>query len=121
MSEKNNRFEDLHVWQEGISLATKIFKELQDCTEYELRDQLQKSAISISSNIAEGYERNSNKEFVRFLNISKSSTGELRTQLYLCKDLDIIEEGKCDDFIEQTRKISAMLYNLIKSRMENFQ
>lgn len=121
MSEKNNRFEDLHVWQEGISLATQIFKELQDCTEYELRDQLQKSAISISSRIAEGYERNSNNEFVRFLNMSKSSTGEVRSQLYLCKDLNIIEEGKCDDFIEHTRKISAMLYNLIKSRMENSQ
>jgi len=121
MSEKIKKFEDLHVWQEGIHLAGEIFKELRDCTEFELRDQIQKSAVSIPSQIAEGFERPSNKEFVRFLNISISSAGGLRSQLYLCKDLNLIKEEKCDEFIEQTRKISAMLYNLIKSRMENFQ
>ena len=63
MEGRVNKFEDLEVWKEGMSLATKIYKELKDCHDFGLRDQMQRSAVSIPSNISEGYERNTKKDF----------------------------------------------------------
>lgn len=85
-----------------------------------MRNQIRRAAVSVPSNIAEGYERRTNKDFIRFLYISKSSVGEVRTQLYLCKKLGIIPAKRCDQLIESTKKISAMLFNLVKARKENF-
>lgn len=120
MSDKIEKFEDLNVWKEGMQLTVDLYNELKDCKDYGLRDQIQKSAVSIPSNIAEGFERRTNKDFIRFLYISKSSTGELRTQLYLCREVGIIPKTKSNTLIERTRKISAMNYNLIKTRKEKF-
>jgi len=64
MGVKVGRFEDLEVWKEGMRLATKIYRALNTCRDYGLRDQMQRSAVSIPSNIAEGYERNTNKDFI---------------------------------------------------------
>jgi four helix bundle protein len=77
-------FKELKVWQEAKSLAIDIYKITNQGmlkTDYGLRDQIQKSAVSIASNIAEGYERNSDKDFLRFLYIAKGSLSELLTQL----------------------------------------
>jgi len=117
---KIEKFEDLEVWKESMRLALSVYRNLESCHNFNLRDQMQRSAISVPSNIADGYDRNSNKEFIRFLNIAKGSFGELRTQLYLSKELDIIEKSLCNEFIENTRKISAMLYSLIQTRKEKF-
>ncbi len=76
MGEKVSRFEDLEVWKEGMRLATKIYRALNACRDYGLRDQMQRAAVSIPSNIAEGYERNTNKDFIHFLYIAKGSCGE---------------------------------------------
>lgn len=81
---------------------------------------MQRSAVSIPSNIAEGFERNSNKEFVQFLYVAKSSCGELRTQLYLSVEVGILPKESGKALIEKTKRISAMLYNLIKTRKEKF-
>ena len=62
MGEKVGRFEDLEVWKEGMRLAAKIYRALNACCDYGLRDQMQRAAVSIPSNIAEGYERNTNEE-----------------------------------------------------------
>src|SRR6478672_7436693 len=70
-------FEDLEVWQRGCRLAVDIFETFSSCRNFTMQDQIQRAALSIPSNVAEGYERDSNKEFVRFLNISKGSCGEL--------------------------------------------
>ena len=73
---------------------------------------MQRASESIPSNIAEDFERESNKEFIRFLYIAKASCGELRTQLYLSKSIGIIGDEVASKLHEQTRKISAMLYNV---------
>ena len=73
MNRKIERFEDLEVWKESMRLATRVYESLKKTTDYGLRDQMQRSAVSIPSNIAEGYERNSNKEFIQYLYIAKAS------------------------------------------------
>src|SRR5699024_765213 len=119
-SGKIEKFEDLHVWKEGMQLAATLYDELKESKDFGLRDQIRRAAVSIPSNIAEGFERNTNKDFIRFLYISKSSAAELRTQLYLCKQIGLIPADKCDSLIEITRKISAMLYNLSETRYKKF-
>ena len=113
-----SRFEDLKVWKEGMRLASSVYERLQTVTDFGLRNQMQRAAVSIPSNIAEGYERGSNKEFIRFLNIAKGSCAELRTQLYLAKKLGILPER--DDLIDTTKEISAMLSGLIQTRKNKF-
>ena len=103
-----------------MRLSVELYGSLKDCKDYGLRDQIQRSAVSIPSNIAEGFERQSNKEFIRFLYIAKASCGELRTQLYIAIELGIIDKKRGEEFIERTRKISAMLFKLIKFRKENY-
>jgi four helix bundle protein len=115
-----HRFEDLDVWQASMSLAESLYKELRRCHDYSLRDQMQRSALSIASNIAEGYDRGSNKEFIRYLYIAKGSCAELRAQLYLANKIGIIDSVTFDLFLDSTKKISAMLANLIKVRKERF-
>ena len=113
-------FEDLNVWKKSIRLSIQIYKEFKNCKDYGLRDQIQRAAVSIPSNIAEGYERNTNKEYIQFLHISKGSCGELRTQLYIAAEIGIITKDKSQEFIKITKEISAMLFNLIKTRQEKF-
>ena len=78
-----------------------------------LSDQIQRSAISIPSNIAEGYERNSINDFIRFLHIAKGSCGELRTQIYLAKGVGMITGGEVDELIGECKRISGMIQGLI--------
>ena len=120
-SKKNiEKFEDLEVWQESMRLAVEIYDQLKSCKDFALRDQMHRAVISIPSNIAEGFERQSNKDYIRFLYISKGSTGELRTQLYLAIRLEIIGKEAGNLLIDKTRKISSILFNLIRVRAENF-
>ncbi|MBE7447217.1 MAG: four helix bundle protein [Planctomycetia bacterium] len=119
-SGKVEKFEDLEVWKEGMRLAQNLYQTLRDCRDYGLRDQMQRSAVSIPSNIAEGYERNTNKDFIHFLYIAKGSCSELRTQIYLAIEIGFFDKTIGDKLLESTRKISAMLYNLIKVRRERF-
>ncbi len=113
------KFEDLNVWQESVQLSIKLYSLLKDCKDFSLRDQMQRSSVSIASNIAEGFER-TNKEFIHFLLISKGSCAELRTQLFIAKEINLITIEESDRLIEATKKISAMLSNLIKTRKNNF-
>jgi four helix bundle protein len=114
------KFEDLNVWQESVQLSIKLYVLLKDCRDFALRDQIQRSSVSIASNIAEGFER-TNKEFIHFLLISKGSCAELRTQLFIAKEIKLISNEESENTIEKTKKISAMLSNLIKIRKTNFR
>lgn len=85
-------FEDLQVWKRSTRLSVEVIRSLSDCKDYAFKNQVIKSAISIPSNIAEGAERQSKKEFRYFLNISKSSAAELRTQLYIGIETKLLEK-----------------------------
>lgn len=120
MSSSITKFEDLKIWQIGVELTVEIYKVLQNCKDFSLRNQMQGAAVSIPSNIAEGFERKGNKEFIQFLSISRGSTGELRTQVIIAKKLNIIEVTKADSLIETTKILSAMISKLIKIRQKIF-
>jgi four helix bundle protein len=81
---------------------------------------MQRASVSISSNIAEVFERQSNKEFIQFLFIAKGSCGELRTQYYLAKELNIITVDDFTTIMPKLKQLSSMISNLIKTRRNNF-
>jgi four helix bundle protein len=121
MENKVESFEDLFIWQESLQLCLEIYESLQSCRDFGLRDQMQKSSVSVSSNIAEGFERGSDKEFIRFLYYAKGSCGELRTQLYIAKGLKIIQSEKCLLFIDKSKRNASMIQNLIKKKKEDLK
>ena len=120
MNNKIEKFEDLMVWQEAMLLAENIYKSFSTCKDFGFKDQIQRASVSVPSNIAEGFDRQTNKEFIQFLYISKGSASEVRTQLYLAKRLNLLDNNNADKLLEMTRKISAMLFNLIQTRKEKF-
>ncbi len=107
-------FEDLEVWKRGCQQAVDVFRKLSDCKIFALRDQMSRASISVPSNIAEGHERDSQGDFIRFLRIAKGSNGELRTQIYIAKRLGILAE-EAASMIDENKQISSMLHGLIKS------
>ena len=106
-------FEDLEVWQRACRQAVWIFKIFEDCKNWTLRDQIQRAAISVPSNIAEGCERNSTPNFKRFLSIALGSNAELRTQLYIARRIGLMDQ--LDNIITEAKHIPAMLHGLRKS------
>ncbi|MEM9676337.1 MAG: four helix bundle protein [Bacteroidota bacterium] len=73
MSKKAKGFEDLEVWQESAALVVTLYKQLKDCRDFGMKDQMQQAAVSIASNIAEGFDRQTQKEFIQFLYIARGS------------------------------------------------
>jgi len=108
-------FEDLEVWQRGCRLAVEVFRKFSQCVNFTMKDQVQRASLSIPCNIAEGHERDTAKEFMRFLNISQGSCGELRTQLYISRKLDFLNKPEFDQLIGESREISAMIRGLGKT------
>ena len=117
---KVEKFEDLIVWKEGLELSLEIYELLRNCNDYGFRDQIRRAALSISSNIAEGFDRQTNKEFIQFLFIAKGSCAEVRTQLYLAQKVGIISKEHTEILLEKSKEISGMITNLIKTRKESF-
>jgi four helix bundle protein len=107
-------FEDLEVWKRACSLAVHIYHLLKSSTDFGLRDQMQRSAVSIASNIAEGSER-SGKEFARYLTIAPGSAAELRTQTYIAGKIGQICLEEMTEIVKETKEISRMLTGLAKS------
>jgi four helix bundle protein len=110
-----NSFEDLDVWKRSCCLTVAIYKSLQNCRDYGLKDQMTRSAVSIASNIAEGAERSGHAEFIRFLHIAKGSAAELRTQVHIAQQIGIYKNTQTTAFIAELKEISSMLQGLIKS------
>ena len=111
-------FEDLEVWQRACRLVVQIFREFRTCKEYTLKDQISRAALSIPSNIAEGAERGSTKDFAHFLNIAKGSCGELRTQLYIARKLELLNTGSFTALKTESKEIGAMLEGLRRSLLK---
>jgi len=107
------KFEDLMIWQESRKLINDIYKQLRGVKDYGFRDQIQRAAVSIMNNIAEGFERYSDTEFRRFLDISKSSCGEVRSMLYLAEDLEYLDKHHADDLRKRSRILSGSIQILI--------
>ena len=108
-------FEDLEVWQKAFDLAVRIYEALKDCRDYGLKDQMCRAAISIPSNIAEGVERDSQKETTHFLHIAKGSCAELRTQIMIGGRISVLDTEVTGQLIDEAKVISKMLHGLIKS------
>ena len=112
------RFEDLEVWQEAASLAVEVYavsKNGDFSQDFGFRDQLRRSAVSIAANIAEGKERETIPEFIRYLYIAKGSSGELKTHLMIAQRIGYIEQVCAKDLTQRVEKISAKLGALIRT------
>ena len=108
-------FEKLDVWKRSARMCVEVFKALENTREFSFRDQIFRASLSIPSNIAEGYERGSPKEFKRFLGIAKGSCAEVRAQLYIGRETKILPDQLARTLIRETRELSKMLQGLIKT------
>jgi len=117
---KIETFEDLIVWQQAIDLAASIYGALEKSRDFSFRDQLQRAAVSISSNIAEGYERGSNADFIRFLYYAKGSCGEVRSQLVLAGRVQLLADPIANGLVGDAHLLSQKLGAYIKVRETRF-
>lgn len=104
---------NLQVWRRACRLSVDLYTELARCRELGFKDQVTRSALSIPSNIAEGYERDSMKERARFLKIAKGSCGELWTQILIGKEAGFLTGEFATQVASETRELSKMLHGLI--------
>lgn len=114
---KVERFEDLKVWQHAIEIGLKIYQlvdQFQVSKDFRSKNQLIGSSISISNNIAEGFEYNSNRQFVRYLAIAKGSAGELRSQLYLLVKAEKVTQSDYDILYNDLIQISSEIKGFMK-------
>ena len=114
---KIQKFEDMKVWQDSREFVKQIYKSTANQKfrkDFGLRDQIQRASVSIMSNIAEGYERDSNKELIRFLIIAKGSAGEVRSLLYVTTDLGYLTEKEFSEYYQASISIITQISNFIK-------
>ena len=116
---KINSFEEILSWKKARELNSSFClitnTNIAFSKDFALRDQMRKSSISISSNIAEGFERETTKEFIRFLYISKASVGEFKSQLYLALDIKYISNEEFEKLFYEITEISKLISGLIKN------
>lgn len=110
-----NSFEDIVSWQKGRLLTLAIYRIYSGNKDFGFRDQIQRASVSIMNNIAEGFERQSDKEFRQFLYIAKGSAGEVRSMLSLSLELDHISRNEYDELHNLCTEISRLIAGLIKS------
>ena len=117
-------FEDLRVWQKGIELTKKIYlvtSKGEISRDFGLKDQLRRAAVSVPTNVAEGFERRSRKEYLNFLNIAKGSAGELRSLLRVAIEVGYLEEKTYLELYNQAKELSRMLASQIKAINRSLQ
>ena len=114
---KIKQFEDLEIWKEATDIAIEVYL-MSDKgklkNDFGMKDQLRRAAMSISDNIAEGFEYENNKEFIRFLKYSKGSSGELRNKLYVLKKVEFIEEVFYESMHKRLVTLSKQISGFIK-------
>jgi four helix bundle protein len=111
------QFEDLQVWQDARALVNAIYRATKGrafARDVGLRHQVTRAAVSTMSNIAEGFERGSRKEFIQFLTVAKGSNGELRSQLYVARDQEYIEEAIFENLKSVALTLSRRLARFIQ-------
>lgn len=112
---KIEKFEDILSWQKSKDLAVFVYKMLKNNKDYSFKDQIQRAVISMGNNIAEGYERQSNKEFKQFLYIAKGSAGEVRSMLYVGMELGYISEKEFERAYSLSLEVCKLTSGLIKT------
>jgi len=111
---KIERFEDIEAWKEARKLATEVYNVFATSKDYGFKDQIQRAALSVMSNIAEGFDRASNKEFVQFLVMARGSASEARSLLYAAKDIGYIDGSAFNTLTQQCITISGLLTGFIR-------
>jgi len=112
---KIEKFEQITAWQRAQELNIIIYKLFSDCKDFSFRSQIERASVSIMNNIAEGFERQTNKEFRNFLYISKGSCGEVRSMISLALDLNYISKNDFENIYEKCVEISKILSGFIKT------
>lgn len=110
---KIERFEDIESWKKGRELRKAIYK-FSKSGEFALRDQIRRAAQSVTSNIAEGFERGGNREFIQFLSNAKGSCGEVRDQLYTAIDENYVTQKDFDELHNMSIEVSRMISGFMK-------
>ena len=116
------KYRDLIVWQKAMKLVKEVYslaKKLPKEELYALSDQIRRAVVSIPSNIAEGQERNSTKEFIQFLSIAKGSKAEVETQLLICVEIGYLTENDINNAISLSGEVGKMLSSLIQKLTTN--
>jgi len=109
------KFEDIVAWQKAQDLAVEIYKIFTEIRDYGFKDQICRAAVSISNNIAEGFDRSSNAEFIKFLFYSLGSNSEVKSMLFLANKLNYISDEQKNDLINKTEEISKIIRGLKNS------
>lgn len=112
---KIRKFEDILAWQKSRDLTLQIYKLFRNSKDYGFKDQIQRASVSIMNNIAEGFERRTNKELINFLYIAKGSCGEVRSMLQIGLGLQYINERDFNEKHNTSIEISKMLSGFIKT------
>lgn len=116
----DDTFENLEVWKEAVELAVRVYELFRECRDFEFRGQIQAAAVSVSSNIAEGYERSSNAEFIRFLDIARGSCGEVRSQAYVAWRVKLLKDADAPALIADAKRLSKRIARLMEVRRKDF-
>ena len=116
-------FEELIIWQEARKLCTRIYADFKRIRDYGFNDQIQRAAVSIMNNIAEGFDRSKiskdNKQFISFLNIASGSSGEVKSMLYLAQDLNYLSQEEAEKLRSECISISAKITGLVMTLQDN--
>lgn len=107
-------FENLEVWKRSVTLCTEVYKVMAQQRDFGFKDQITRSSLSVASNIAEGYERDFDKDRVKFLSYAKASCAELRTQIHIGININYIDKNQGEQWLEESRQLSKMIYALMK-------
>ena len=109
-----NNFEEIESWKEARKLVADVYKSLQNCRDWGFRDQMQRAALSIMANIAEGFDRGTNKEFVQYLVIARGSVSEVKSIAYAGLDLGYLDLSDFNRLCEECITISNLLNGFIR-------
>ncbi len=109
------KFEEIISWQKGKELTLIVYKVFKSCKDFSFKNQIERASVSIMNNIAEGFERRTNKEFLNFLFIAKGSAGEVRSMLNLGLELNYIKKEDFKEMYNLTIEVSRLLSGLIKT------
>jgi four helix bundle protein len=112
---KIEKFEDLISWQKAEKLTVEIYKQFKNCKDYSFKNQIERASVSIMNNIAEGFERNTNKEMINFMYIAKGSSGEVRSMLNLALKFNYISKDEFKIDYNLSIEISRLLSGFIKT------